>query len=272
MADTKHCAGCQSVIERNPKYSAAQWESQKYCSGSCAHTNRDRGPRAICTVEGCDGVVHGWGYCRKHYQRHRSTGDPLGIRPRPTGLTYRLPDEDEAAYEERRSMRFCPQPPCACGCGTGARWLKAQARWARCAEGHTKPTLKSCNRCGREERGRTGLCRACRNEYMRERRQDSYIREREVERTRAWRQSPEGQKALKAYRSRRYGLSVAERDEMFSRGCEICGSHDRMCIDHCHDTGKVRGPLCGRCNSGIGFLRDDPALARAAAAYLEKHK
>lgn len=42
--------------------------------------------------------------------------------------------------------------------------------------------------------------------------------------------------------------------------------------DHCHKTGKVRGILCRACNHALGALRDDPAIALGAAAYLERHR
>ena len=42
----------------------------------------------------------------------------------------------------------------------------------------------------------------------------------------------------------------------------------RLCVDHDHLTGKVRGLLCIKCNSAIGELRDDPNLVRAAKVYL----
>lgn len=41
--------------------------------------------------------------------------------------------------------------------------------------------------------------------------------------------------------------------------------------DHCHATGKVRGILCRACNHALGNLKDAPARALAAAAYLKKH-
>ncbi|WP_233521924.1 endonuclease VII domain-containing protein [Streptomyces triticagri] len=56
--------------------------------------------------------------------------------------------------------------------------------------------------------------------------------------------------------------------------CAICGAHgdpaddNRLHIDHDHDSGLVRGLLCGLCNRGIGALRHDPETLRSAMQYL----
>jgi hypothetical protein len=54
--------------------------------------------------------------------------------------------------------------------------------------------------------------------------------------------------------------------------CAICrgdGQGRRLGVDHDHDTGQVRGLLCGPCNSALGMLREDPAIFAAALTYLE---
>ena len=71
---------------------------------------------------------------------------------------------------------------------------------------------------------------------------------------------------------RRYGLTEAERDQLIaSQGgvCCICLAAPATQVDHCHETGRVRGVLCFNCNSGLGLLRDDPEAMDRAADYLE---
>ena len=51
---------------------------------------------------------------------------------------------------------------------------------------------------------------------------------------------------------KRYGLTVDRYDELVVRGCALCGAKKNPCIDHDHDTGRVRGILCSRCNIMIG--------------------
>jgi hypothetical protein len=52
-------------------------------------------------------------------------------------------------------------------------------------------------------------------------------------------------------------------------GCSICGGHHLLGIDHCHDTGLVRGWLCRRCNTALGFFNDDPERLAVALRYLQ---
>lgn len=44
----------------------------------------------------------------------------------------------------------------------------------------------------------------------------------------------------------------------------------RLHIDHDHATGLVRGLLCSRCNSAIGYFDEQPVRLRRAASYIEK--
>jgi hypothetical protein len=54
--------------------------------------------------------------------------------------------------------------------------------------------------------------------------------------------------------------------------CEICGrSGGRLSIDHCHDTGKIRGVLCQACNTALGSFQDSVELLKRAALYLVAH-
>lgn len=76
-----------------------------------------------------------------------------------------------------------------------------------------------------------------------------------------------------------HGTARAEADEMAdAQGgvCAICSRapagkrhHARLHVDHCHDTGRIRGMLCHNCNTAIGLLREDPSVMQAAINYLE---
>ena len=83
---------------------------------------------------------------------------------------------------------------------------------------------------------------------------------------------------------RRYGLTVEDYDRMVldqDGRCMICRqppdpdgvrAASRLHADHDHVTHRNRDLLCLSCNVGIGHFRDDPALLRAAAEYIERHR
>ena len=54
--------------------------------------------------------------------------------------------------------------------------------------------------------------------------------------------------------------------------CALCWKKsDKLNVDHCHDTGLVRGLLCYSCNTGLGQLKDSPVFLKAALIYLESY-
>jgi len=75
---------------------------------------------------------------------------------------------------------------------------------------------------------------------------------------------------------KRYGLSVEQYDDILaSQGgcCAICKATENkngrsLFVDHCHDTGRVRGILCYKCNTGLGSFADSPDLIQKALSYL----
>ncbi|MFD8552187.1 endonuclease VII domain-containing protein [Streptomyces fradiae] len=71
---------------------------------------------------------------------------------------------------------------------------------------------------------------------------------------------------------RKCGITEAERDAMIeAQGgvCVICLSARPEHVDHCHETGRVRGVLCFSCYAALGQLKDRPAAMRRAADYVE---
>ncbi|MFC8306501.1 endonuclease VII domain-containing protein [Streptomyces olivaceus] len=71
---------------------------------------------------------------------------------------------------------------------------------------------------------------------------------------------------------RQYGITEVERDALVaSQGgaCCICLAAPAAHVDHCHETGRVRGVLCFSCNAALGQFKDRPDAIRRAAAYLE---
>ena len=74
-------------------------------------------------------------------------------------------------------------------------------------------------------------------------------------------------------RLRRFQLTVETHAELLKtqdHKCPICTKAvtDKCPIDHCHDTGRVRGVLCYGCNNGLGAFKDNALNLFKAYSYL----
>jgi len=70
---------------------------------------------------------------------------------------------------------------------------------------------------------------------------------------------------------RNYGLTLEEKQAMIETQegkCRICKEEKPLHVDHCHNTGKIRGLLCGICNRALGGFKDSEELLISAIGYL----
>lgn len=73
---------------------------------------------------------------------------------------------------------------------------------------------------------------------------------------------------------RMYNLTLDEVQALIDKQggkCAICQQSRVLVVDHDHKSGKVRGMLCGTCNTGIGKLGDSADGLRQALIYLTRN-
>jgi hypothetical protein len=70
----------------------------------------------------------------------------------------------------------------------------------------------------------------------------------------------------------KWKMTKEQYEAFIINGCNICGSFERLCVDHNHETNEIRGCLCHNCNVAIGHLRDDINLLETAIEYLKKEQ
>lgn len=76
----------------------------------------------------------------------------------------------------------------------------------------------------------------------------------------------------KRKRLKKYGLTLEDYESMVANQhakCAICKKVKPLCIDHDHQTRKIRGLLCHQCNTALGSFSDSIAVLRSAMHYLE---
>lgn len=160
-------------------------------------------------------------------------------------------------------------------------------------EDNLTPLPRKCRTCGetksiddfyfadRAKGLRLRQCKACHTREGMERRRSRYTPEQLRAAQREYNARRDPMDRWNNYLRSRYGLTVEGYHALLeaqNHACAICETplaeltyenRRALHVDHCHDTGRVRGLLCNACNRSIGGLRDDPALLRRAADYLE---
>jgi len=244
----------------------------------------------ICTVEKCAETIRAKGLCKLHYQRHLkgiamdarriiSRDGPCLVdgceRPRRSrGLC-------NSHYDHGRRRAECP----ACG-GAMQNTSGICATCHRAAVAAQAPTEKTCTQCDRllpmdafrlrkrsegtaKWRSRCKECEAI----------DSRLRAKNAHRDRSKERLSTPYLGLRRY-AKELGIPWAEVVERYpaDNRCEVCGRTPeeanpggrfvRLSLDHCHETGALRGFLCGPCNTGLGQLGDTAERVRLALAYL----
>lgn len=161
---------------------------------------------------------------------------------------------------------------------------------------------KKCKKHQESPRSPHGGCLECRREKSREwnkknrkhcrsKNRQYYLEKKEKiseRKKRNYKEDPEKyKKKARGYQlKKQYNMTLEEYDELLKTQnfvCAICGlpetQHsnkkgkvDSLRVDHDHDTGKIRGLLCSRCNFGLGHFQDDKKLLNKAINYLKKHE
>jgi len=129
--------------------------------------------------------------------------------------------------------------------------------------GQRKP-ISEMKKDSRVKRGYSKICKTCTAKYSRE----WYLKS--------------GITGSKKWKSPREGFSHDDYLQMLDEQngcCAICGKEEvvdsklnkirRLCIDHCHKTGLIRGLLCMKCNAGLGMFEDDINLLLDSIQYLK---
>ena len=139
----------------------------------------------------------------------------------------------------------------------------------------------TCARCferpGTRHAGRAPLCDVCRPILAAELELIRAARERRAERLRE--RARNKPPALVRYGLDRDHLEAIHAAQLGC--CPLCqrkirittrgaGGGTRAVVDHCHRTGVVRGLLCSRCNTRIGWMNDNAGYAERIVEYLRR--
>ena len=265
-----------------------------FASGKCRkHYEQERlATAAPCSISGCSKKRYRGDLCITHYRLETLKNRPMCVVPNcgnhQKNFTSSLCGKHE--FRARRHATMNSQRPA----DWGAReqhplyktycWHKRQGATSMCQEWRDdfwafvstvgeKPENHTLRRNG------TNLPIGPGNWYWKE----SVSNKDKAAYQREWRKNnPERAKSYDL--KRMYGVTTEQYNDMETAQnglCAICnqpesskdkdGGPRMLAVDHCHETGKVRGLLCSGCNTALGGFKDSVQLLDAANNYLLNH-
>lgn len=149
--------------------------------------------------------------------------------------------------------------------------LKASKKWREANREKNREACRKWRATNPEaQRAATRRWEARNKEYIRLRRKE-YCAEN-PERVKRWNENRS--KKVYAFQLARRNFSVPLYESLKEKQagkCAICDAVPvRLCADHDHVSGKPRGLLCRKCNSGLGFFVDSIPNLKRAVDYLRR--
>lgn len=248
---------------------------------------------SICIVDECEGEARALGYCKKHYQRFKKHGDPRTVlRNRDKERKLCGIQGCEAKYWGRgycqkhayRMEKYGQPDPSGLKVATPKGLYLSDGITKTCSTCHAQKPVAEFSKQSVRPDGFNITCKECLKARHAIRYKDPVKRQRIRDAGARWRERNPDADADKTLR-RKYGITLAQYDEMFEAQGGVCAlckkgettkrrkkgdGRERLAVDHCHDTGRVRGLLCFKCNTAIGSLGDTEEDALRVVKYLSK--
>lgn len=258
-------------IAKAPKCSVDGCDTHTHSRGLCDKHYRQElnKEKPECIVEGCGRTQHANGLCHAHDMRKARHGHLEPTRPADWGSKEKHPLHNAYGGMKKKRGIIHIDP----------RWL--EDFWIFVKEVGEKPSPRHTLRLKVESKGYIKD-----NAYWREPKLDSIKaktkKETQAKYMREMRKNDPEKFAGYDFK-RRYGINLVEYNKMLieqDNKCLICGQEEtavnrtsgskiRLAVDHCHDTGNVRGLLCTNCNTLIGRAKDSVDVLKSAILYLE---
>lgn len=123
--------------------------------------------------------------------------------------------------------------------------------------------------------GYQSYCKICENKYKVE----WHKRNRDIVNKRSRKYYKNNKQKVLAYSRKRlynilekeYQLLLKEQNFVCAICKSKCATYENLSVDHCHNTNKIRGLLCNRCNRALGMFEDNISLLKKVIKYLEKN-